>query len=234
MIVAVSAASSDDGGITGTVTRWVETVIEAIGYAGVAFLVALENVCPPIPSEVVLPAAGLWAKENGGLGALVLMVLAATVGSVVGAWALYAFAAAIGPDRLRAMVVRKGRWVGLEESDLDRAEGWFDQRNEMAVLLCRCVPLVRSLVSIPAGFRHMDRLRFTIYTALGSLVWNTALIVVGYVAASHQDTVADIISKVQYVVVALIVGAVGWFLWRRRHHIKETVAETQEGRARVR
>lgn len=228
MIVAVSAASSEDG-ITGTVTRWVETVIEAIGYAGVAVLVALENVCPPIPSEVVLPAAGLWARENGGLGALVLMVLAATVGSVVGAWCLYGFAAFIGPERLRALVVRKGRWVGLKESDLDRAESWFDQRNERAVLVCRCVPLVRSLVSIPAGFRHMDKVRFTIYTALGSLVWNTALIVVGYVAASHQDTVADIISTVQYGVIALIVGAVGWFLWTRRDRIRETVGGAQEG-----
>jgi membrane protein DedA with SNARE-associated domain len=227
MIIAVTstAAAPADEGLTGTVTRWVETVIEAIGYAGVAFLVALENICPPIPSEVVLPAAGLWARENGGLGALVLMVLAATVGSVVGAWALYAFAASIGPDRLRALVVRRGRWVGLEESDLERAESWFDQRDEKAVLMCRCVPLVRSLVSIPAGFRHMDRVRFTVYTAAGSLVWNTALIVVGYVAASHQETVADVISTVQYVVVAVVVGAVGWFLWRRRHHIRETVQE---------
>lgn len=221
MIVAVSAASSDDGGgITGTLTRWVEAVIEAIGYAGVALLVALENVCPPIPSEVVLPAAGLWARDNGGIGPLVGMVLASTVGSVVGAWALYAFAAAIGPERLRALVVRRGRWVGLKPADLDRAESWFDQRNDKAVLICRCVPLVRSLVSIPAGFRHMDRLRFTIYTALGSLVWNTALITVGYAAAAHQDTVAEIIGTVQYVVVAAIVGAVGWFLWRRRDGLR--------------
>lgn len=224
MIVAVNAPS-DEGGITGTLTRWVESVIEAIGYAGVAFLVALENVCPPIPSEVVLPAAGLWAKENGGAGSLVMMIMAATAGSVVGAWCLYAFAARIGPDRLRALVVEKGRWVGLKEADLDRAESWFDQRNERAVLVCRCVPLVRSLVSIPAGFRHMDRLRFTLYTALGSLVWNAALIVLGYEAAAHQDTVADIISKVQYVLIAAIAAAIGFFLWRRRHRIKATVAE---------
>lgn len=216
MIVAVSTASNDGDGITGALTRWVEAVIDAIGYAGVAFLVALENVCPPIPSEVVLPAAGIWAKDNGGVGALVLMIVASTVGSVVGAWGLYAFAAAIGPDRLRQLVVRRGRWVGLKEADVERAEAWFDGRGEWAVLVCRCVPLVRSLVSIPAGFRHMSRIRFTVYTALGSLVWNTALIVVGYEAAAHQDLVADIIGKVQYVVVALLVAAVGWFLWRRR------------------
>jgi membrane protein DedA with SNARE-associated domain len=227
MIVAVNTAASSDegGGLTDTLARWVESVIEAIGYAGVAFLVALENVCPPIPSEVVLPAAGLWAKENGGVGSLGLMIVAATIGSVVGAWALYAFAAKIGPDRLRAMVVKKGRWVGLKESDLDRAESWFDNRNEMAVLVCRCVPLVRSLVSIPAGFRHMGFLRYTLYTALGSAIWNSALIVVGYEAAAYQDEIADVISKVQYLLIAIVVGAVGYFLYRRRHQIKETVAD---------
>jgi membrane protein DedA with SNARE-associated domain len=140
---------------------------------------------------------------------------------------LYGVAAAIGPDRLRALVVRRGRWVGLKESDVVRAETWFDGRGEWAVLICRCVPLVRSLVSIPAGFRHMGRTRFTVYTALGSLVWNTALIVLGYEAAAHQEAVADLIGQVQYVVVAALVGAVGWFLWRRRHRIKDSVGEAR-------
>lgn len=201
--------------IFGDLTRWVENVIDAIGYLGVALLVALENVFPPIPSEVVLPAAGLYAEKNGGVLPLIGMVLAATAGSVVGAWVLYAAAAWIGPDRLRALVIRRGRWFGVKERDLDKAEGWFDRREEMAVLVCRCVPLVRSLVSVPAGFRRMDRLRFTLYTALGSLVWNTALILVGYAASSYQDEVETIISYVQYVVVLAIVLAVGWFAWRR-------------------
>lgn len=208
----------------GSLRPWVLDVIDALGYAGVAFLVALENVFPPIPSEVVLPTAGDWANERGGVPQLIGMIVAATIGSLVGAWVLYGFSASIGPDRLRALVVSKGRWVGVKESDLDKAEGWFDKRSEMAVLLCRCIPLVRSLVSIPAGFRRMNIVRFSLYTALGSLVWNAALILLGYFASKHIDTVEEIIGRIQYIVVAVILGAVGWFAWRRiiRPRIKGT------------
>lgn len=224
MVVAVTGE-----GLTDDITRWVEVVIDAVGYLGVALLVALENVFPPIPSEVVLPAAGLWAEQRSGPGPLVGMVLAATAGSVAGAWVLYAVAGSVGPDRVRAFVVRRGRWFGLKEGDLDRAERWFDRRDEAAVLLCRCVPLVRSLVSIPAGFRRMDPWRFTIYTAIGSAIWNTALILVGYAAASHQEVVADILSIVQYGVAAVIVSAVGGFLWRRRARIRQALSEPADG-----
>lgn len=201
--------------IFGDLTDFVERVIDALGYFGVALLVALENVFPPIPSEVVLPAAGLYAERNGGLVPLVGMILAATAGSVAGAWVLYAFAAWIGPERLRAAIVRRGRWVGVKEKDLDKAERWFDRREELAVLVCRCVPLVRSLVSIPAGFRRMAPLRFTAYTTIGSLVWNTALILVGYGASSYQDEVEEILGYVQYLVLLVILVALGWFVWRR-------------------
>jgi membrane protein DedA with SNARE-associated domain len=202
-------------GTTGRLTNSVEEVIDTLGYVGVALLVMGENVFPPIPSEVVLPGAGLYAERNGGAAAVIGMVIAATIGSVVGAWILYGVAAAIGPERLRRFVVLRGRWFGLKEMDLDKAERWFDKRDDVAVLVCRCVPLVRSLVSIPAGFRRMPALRFTLYTALGSALWNTALIMVGYAASSRQDDVEAVIGYVQYVVLALILAAVGWFVWRR-------------------
>lgn len=201
--------------VTGDLTDWVIDVVDALSYLGVALLVAVENVFPPIPSEVVLPAAGIWAHRNGGLPDLLGMIVAATLGSVVGAWVLYGVAAWIGPDRLRAFVVRRGRWFGVKEGDLDKAEGWFDRREELAVLLCRCIPLVRSVVSVPAGFRRMNPVRFTLYTTLGSAVWNTALIMVGYFAERHWGTVQDVLGYVQYLVVALILGAVAWFVWRR-------------------
>ncbi len=212
-ITATSAPSEDT--LAGRLTIWVEAVIDAIGYAGVALLVALENICPPIPSEVVLPAAGLWAADRGGVVPLVGMILASTAGSVAGAWVLYAVAAKIGPDRLRALVARRGRWVGLKVTDVDRAQEWFDRRGDVAVGLCRCVPLVRSLVSLPAGCAHMSRSRFTLYTTAGSLVWNTALIMVGFAAASHRSRVEELLSTAQYVVVAAIVTAVAVFLWKR-------------------
>lgn len=199
--------------VTGDLTDWVIDVIDRLGYLGVALLVALENVFPPIPSEVVLPAAGIHAKDGGS--AVVGMIIAATIGSVVGAWILYLFASWIGPDRLRAFVVRRGRWIGVKEKDLDKAEGWFDRHEERAVLICRCVPLVRSLVSIPAGIERMRPVPFTLYTAIGSLIWNTALIMVGYTARQHWETVQDVVGYVQYAVVLGILGALGWFVWRR-------------------
>lgn len=206
---------------------WAEKVIDVLGYFGVALLVAIENVFPPIPSEVVLPAAGLYAERHGGLFPLLGMIAAATFGSVLGAWVLYGIAAWIGPDRLRTFVVAHGRWLGVTEADLDRAESWFDRWQQSAVLVGRCVPLVRSVVSVPAGLRRMRPLRFTVYTAIGSAIWNTALILVGYAASSHEQRVAEALGYVQYLVVAVIVMVVGWFAWRRilrprtKRHLRE-------------
>jgi membrane protein DedA with SNARE-associated domain len=199
--------------VFGDLSTWVSDVISSIGYAGVAFLVALESVFPPIPSEVVLPFAGFYAGR--GDASVPGMMLAATVGSVVGAWILYGLAAWIGPDRLRAFVVRRGRWFGVKEPDLDRAEAWFDRRADAAVLLGRCVPLVRSIVSIPAGFRRMPFWRFTLYTALGSLVWNVALVGAGAVLGSRWEQVGSVMAVFQWIVIVAVVGLVGWFAWSR-------------------
>lgn len=196
-----------------SVTEWVTDVIDALGYLGVAFLVALENVFPPIPSEVVLPLAGFVAGQ--GRASLPGMVLAATAGSVVGAWLLYGVAAALGPVRLHRLVVRYGRWVSVSPDEVDRAEAWFDKRAGAAVLVCRCVPLIRSLVSIPAGFRRMEPVRFTVYTAIGSAVWNSALVGAGYLLGERWESVGDYVGIFQWLVVMVIAVAVAWFVWRR-------------------
>lgn len=193
--------------------EWVTSVVETLGYGGVAFLVALENLFPPIPSEVVLPLAGFVAA--GGQASLVGMIVAATIGSMVGAFVLYGIAAAIGPVRLRALVVRYGRWFGLDEADLDKTEEWFDRRANLAVLLCRCVPLMRSLISIPAGFRRMALLPFSLFTLLGSLVWNVLLVGAGYLLGERWHQVEEPLELFQKLVLAAIAVAVAWFIWRR-------------------
>lgn len=193
--------------------EWVTDVIESLGYVGVALLVALENVFPPIPSEIVLPFAGFVARD--GRATLPGMILAATVGSLVGAWVLYGLAAWIGPVRLRSLVDRHGKWFRLTTDDLDKAEHWFDRRAVVAVLVGRCVPLIRSLVSIPAGFRRMPFAVFSAYTAIGSLIWNTALVGAGYLLRERWDDVEPYIDWFQYVVLAAIVGAIAWYVWRR-------------------
>ena len=181
-------------------TDWATGIVERLGYLGVAMLVAVENVFPPIPSEVVLGLAGYTAARGDAW--VVGMIIAATIGSVVGALALYGLSAAVGPVRLRAITIRYGAWIGFGEADLDRAEAWFDRRSRSAVLLCRCVPLIRSLISIPAGLRRMPLGTFTVFTLLGSLVWNTTLIVAGYVLAEQWDKVLDYTEPFQYLVVA--------------------------------
>jgi len=195
------------------VTGWVTDVVEALGYVGVAILVALESVFPPIPSEIVLPLAGFVAGR--GDASLVGMIAAATVGSVIGAWVLYGISAAIGPLRLHRFVARHGRWVGVSVDDLARAEVWFDRRSTVAVMCGRCVPLIRSLVSIPAGFRRMPMLRFTVLTALGSMIWNTALIGAGAALGHRWEEVGDYVSVLQWLVVATAVALAALFAWKR-------------------
>lgn len=215
--------------IFGDLTNWVESVIEALGYSGVAFLIALENIFPPIPSEAVLPAAGLFAERNGGLLPLGGMIMAATLGSLAGAWALYGIGAVIGPERLRIFVVRHGRWFGIKEMDLIKAEAWFDRYGEAAVLVCRCIPLARSLVSVPAGIRRMAPLPFTLYTAAGSAVWNTMLIMVGYAASSYLDEVQAVIGYLQYFIIVAVVLAVAWFAWNRIIKVRTRVPPEDTG-----
>jgi membrane protein DedA with SNARE-associated domain len=183
-------------------TNWATDIVERLSYLGVALLVALENVFPPIPSEVVLGLAGYTASRGDSW--VIGMIIAATIGSLVGAWILYGLSAAIGPIRLRAIIIRYGAWIGFGEPDLDRAEAWFDRRSRVAVLVCRCVPLIRSLISIPAGFRRMSLGAFTLFTVIGSLVWNIVLVTAGYLLADQWEKVLDVTEPFQTLVVILI------------------------------
>ena len=194
-------------------TEWVTSVIEALGYVGVALLVALENLFPPIPSEIVLPFAGFVASD--GDASLPGMILAATIGSTVGALALYAIAGAVGPQRLKALTARYGKWLRLTVKDVERAEQWFDRRAVVAVLLGRCVPLIRSLVSVPAGFRRMPVATFLAYTIIGSLIWNTGLIGAGFLLRERWEEIEPVMSVLQYIVILVVVLALAWFVWTR-------------------
>lgn len=194
-------------------TDRVTDIVESFGYLGVLALVAIENLFPPIPSEAVLPLAGFVAGR--GDASYFGMVLAATMGSIIGAWALYGIAAGIGPLRLHRFVVRFGRWFGIKEHDLARAEEWFDRRSDAAVLVGRCIPLIRSIVSVPAGFRRMPLVRFTVLTAIGSTVWNAALIGAGAILGERWERVGSVVGLLQGVVIVVVVALLAWFVWRR-------------------
>ncbi|RZU49997.1 membrane protein DedA with SNARE-associated domain [Krasilnikovia cinnamomea] len=168
-------ATGQDPAATGGLTGWIVAVIESLGALGVGLLVALENLVPPIPSELVLSVSGYLAAA--GRLDVALVALTATAGSVLGALALYWLGHALGEDRLR-------RWLDriplVDAGDLDRADRWFERHERGAVFFGRMVPVVRSLVSIPAGANRMPLGEFTILTALGSGVWNGLFIAGGY------------------------------------------------------
>ena len=204
----------------GDLANWVQDVINQFGYFGVALLVVIENIFPPIPSEIVLPCAGFVAQQgSAGVAqsdtSVIGMMIAATIGSVVGALILYVISSAIGPERLRAFVQRFGRWFGVKQTDLLRAEAWFDRRSFVAVLVGRCVPLIRSIVSIPAGFRRMKLTSFILLTAVGSAVWNIALIGAGAILGDQWERVGEYVGVFQWLVIAAILLLLVWFVYSK-------------------
>jgi membrane protein DedA with SNARE-associated domain len=204
-------------------TDWILSVIDALGYVGIAVLMVLECLFPPIPSELVLPVAG-FAVDKGELS-FVPLLLTSTLGSLVGAWLLYAAGRMGG----RPLVLRYMRALRLKPDDLDRAERWFVRRGDWIIASGRLVPGVRSLVSIPAGMLRMGLLRFTILTVIGSAVWNAALIGLGWgLGASWESATGPIGTISRIVVVVLAVGVVAAAIWWfRRKKIPADEAEPQ-------
>jgi membrane protein DedA with SNARE-associated domain len=169
--------------------EWITSVIERLGYVGVAVLTFLENVFPPIPSELVIPLAG-FVSARGDLR-LDLVIAMGCLGSLAGALAWYEVGRRIGERRLRAWIVRHGRWLTLGEADVDRAQDWFRRHGRAAVLVGRLIPGVRTFVSLPAGFGAMPLGPFLLYSALGTLGWTAALAWAGVLLQANFAVVGD-------------------------------------------
>jgi membrane protein DedA with SNARE-associated domain len=204
---------TQEGGLLGLVAR----IIDALGYPGILLLVAAENIVPPIPSEAVLPMAGFLAAS--GTFNFWLVLLFATLGSLIGATVLYYAGLILGRTKILVLVEKHGGKVGLSIDDVKKAESWFQQRGKISVLVCRLIPIVRSLISIPAGFYGMNFPTFLLYSAIGSLLWNFILVGAGYRLESHWDSVEPYVDIFQYIVAAAIVIIGVRFLWMRRHLI---------------
>ena len=188
------------------------SIVDRLGGVGVGFLIFLENLVPPIPSEAILPLAGFRARA-GGLNLWVAWT-AATLGSVLGALVLYGLGAWLGYDRLHRLAGR--RWFVLtSQKDLDRGERIFERHGGKMVLLGRCVPLIRSVVSIPAGIARMPLPRFLVLTAVGSGVWNALFIGLGWFLGDHWDRVQGWVGPISYVVVGLVVVGLVWLAVRK-------------------
>lgn len=184
--------------------------MEALGGFGAALLIALENLFPPLPSEVILPLAGFTASK-GSLGLIEVLVWT-TSGSVFGALALYAIGAALGRERTRALL-NKLPLTNVE--DVDRTEAWFDKYGTYTVFFGRMVPIFRSLISIPAGVTSMPIPRFLALTAVGSLLWNMVLVGAGYLLGENWHIVEQYVGLLSKVVLALIVVALAVWVFLR-------------------
>ena len=192
---------------------WIFSIVDRLGSVGVGLLILLENLIPPIPSEVVLPLAGFRAS-TGALNGVAVWV-AATIGAVAGALLLYGLGAWLGYERLHRLAGH--RWFVLaSQHDIDRGHELFDRHGGKVVLFARCVPFLRSVVSIPAGVLGMPVLRFTALTAIGSGVWNAAFLAAGWWLGERWDQVESWFGPVSYVVIALLVVGVVVLAVRRR------------------
>jgi membrane protein DedA with SNARE-associated domain len=206
------------------VSDWVVDVIERLGALGVGLLIFLENVLPPIPSEVILPFAG-FAAQRGELN-LVAAWASASVGSLAGALVLYGIGAFIGEDRLRELS-RKRWFVFFGEKDFDRGDRFFNRYGNQVVFFARFIPLVRSVVSVPAGLDRMPLGRFMALTLAGSAIWNAVFIGAGWTLGEKWDVVEGYMGPLSYLVVALLAVALVVLVVRKVRRDPDAVVESR-------
>ncbi|MGI5354988.1 DedA family protein [Streptomyces sp. CA-252508] len=187
--------------------RWINSLMDTLGAPGAGLAIALENLFPPLPSEVILPMAG-FASATGRIG-LIAALLWTTAGSVIGALALYGVGALLGRDRTIAVA---SKLPLVKVSDIERTEAWFARHGTKAVFFGRMIPIFRSLISVPAGVERMPLPVFLGLTTLGSAIWNTAFVLAGYLLGDNWEQVTHYVSLYSKVVLVVALGAVGAFV----------------------
>lgn len=196
--------------ITQQIADWSVKVMEQLGGVGAAILIALENIFPPLPSEVILPLAGFTASQ-GNMN-IIAAIIWTTIGSLVGAIVLYQLGAWLGRERIRHYA---NKLPLVKVKDIDKAESWFTKHENQAVFFGRMIPVVRSLISIPAGVERMPIKVFILYSTAGSLIWNTALISAGYLLGEQWHLVETYVGILQYIVIAAVLIFTAHFVFTR-------------------
>ncbi|MBS4209960.1 DedA family protein [Bacillus sp. FJAT-50079] len=186
--------------------QWITQIMEQYGYFGILFLIALENIFPPIPSEVILTFGGFMTTvtEMRISG----VILFSTIGSTLGAIILYGLGTMLDIDRLGRIVERWGHIFRLTKKDVHKADVWFDKYGVWTVFFCRFIPLIRSLISIPAGMARMNFGVFIVLTAFGTLIWNAVLVNIGAAVGASWESIVDVMdvySTVIYIGLALLI-----------------------------
>ena len=193
--------------------EFVISIMNQFGYFGIFFLIFIENIFPPIPSEVVLLFGGFmttYSKLN-----LFGMIIFSTLGSTVGAIVLYYIGKILNKERLKKIVSGKiGKVLRLKASDIEKADKWFDTKGNKTVFFCRFIPVVRSLISIPAGISEMIMSKFLLYTITGSLIWNTVLLFVGSKVGENWKKIEQMMSQYSHIIlIILIIAFIGFVIY---------------------
>lgn len=219
-----AAATTDEGGSwLSTIADWTVSLMDTIGPVGAAIAVGLDNLFPPIPSEVVLPMAGLAASR--GSFTLAEAILWTTFGSVFGAYILYVLGRWLGAERLRRIA---DKLPLIKGDDVVRAVAWFEKHGAAAVFFGRMVPLFRSLISIPAGVSRMHWWKFGLLTTAGSLIWNSIFVMAGFLLGENWHVVEQYAEIFQTIVIVVVVGAIAWFVTVR---VRAVVRDRRSGTA---
>ena len=210
--------------------EWIVNLIESSGYWGIGLLMFLENVFPPIPSELIMPLGGFTASQ--GKLTLPLVILAGTIGSVLGQLPLYYLGHFLGKQRLMRLADRYGKWLAVSGEDIQKSSTWFGRHGSKAVLIGRLVPGVRSFISIPAGICGMNLPKFLLYSAIGMGVWAGVLGYLGHLLGKNYHRVEQFMGPVTYVVLgAIVIGAIVFVVRRKR--AKKTGAAGDTGSREV-
>ncbi len=199
--------------LIGRLGEAIQDIIRTLGYIGIVLVMAAENIFPPIPSELVMPLAGFMARE--GTFNIWLVILTGMLGSVIGALVLYYLGAWANEAVIRRFVRRWGRYAFISENDLDVSLGYFNRYGEVVIFFGRLIPLVRSLISIPAGMNRMPLPKFLFFTMLGTTLWSAFLSFMGWILQANWELVVGYIEQYQRVVLVLIALAVLAFIYFR-------------------
>lgn len=191
---------------------WLMELLSSFGYFGIALLIAIENIFPPIPSEVILTFSGFLTTTTTltPLGVIIF----ATLGAVIGALVLYFAGTIFSMERILVFIESKwGRWLGFKKADIDKTMNWFLKRGKLGVLFGRCVPIIRSIISLPAGVVKMPLPEFVLYTTMGTLVWNSILVLLGVQLGARWDSVVAFFDTYTLLVVVLLGFGLMYFVW---------------------
>ncbi|ANF82275.1 alkaline phosphatase [Acinetobacter sp. NCu2D-2] len=194
-------------------TEWIISIMQQLSYWGIAFLMFLDNVFPPIPSEIIMPSAGYTASQ--GQLILIGVIIAGSFGSLLAAALLYWIGSKFSHDAIFRFVDRYGKYLFIKTEDVKTSLTWFEQYGHRIVFFGRMIPAVRSLISIPAGMSHMPFWKFMLFSGLGTIIWTTFLACVGFYLGENQALMKQVLSQVGYVMLFIALLFVAWLFYRK-------------------